>query len=97
MLFRSTGNTLAIEEMIDVVIAKAKRRRPIAIAFTIVERDFTPGGARSFTKRILALCDHMLGNDFTPQMGGDSYRSYFEPPRPAGKRVGTMFWVRNYK
>jgi hypothetical protein len=89
----TSGSPHALQSMIDVVRSKSKRG-PLAVAYTIVERDFTPGGSHAFVKRVLEMCDFMTGHDFKPQMGELS-RSYFEPKRANGRRAGTSFWVRD--
>jgi len=83
----TSGDPHALQSMIDVVCAKS-RRKNLAVAYTIVERNFVQGGAREFTKRVLEMCDYMRGKGFVAQMG-EPHRSYFEPTRPSGKRVGT--------
>ena len=88
----TSGDPHALQSMIDVVCAKS-RRKNLAVAYTIVERNFVQGGAREFTKRVLEMCDYMRGKGFVAQMG-EPHLSYFEPTRPSGKRVGTQFWVR---
>jgi hypothetical protein len=88
----TSGSPHALKAMIDVVCSKARRGK-LAVAYTIIERDLTSGGAIEFTKRVLEMCDYMKGNGFVSQMG-EPHRSYFEPMRPRGKRVGTHFWIR---
>ena len=88
----TSGDPHALQGMIDAVCAKSRRGK-LVVAYTIVERDFTSGGAVQFTKRVLEMCDYMRGKGFAAQMG-EPHRSYFEPVRPRGRRVGTHFWIR---
>ena len=88
----TSGDPHVLQGMIDVVCSKSRRGK-LAVAYTMVERNFVQGGAREFTKRVLEMSDYMRGKGFVAQMG-EPHRSYFEPTRPCGKRVGTQFWVR---
>lgn len=88
----TSGDPHALQGMIDAVCSKSRRGK-LAVAYTLVERNFVQGGAREFTKRVLEMSDYMRGKGFVAQMG-EPHRSYFEPTRPCGKRVGTQFWVR---
>lgn len=87
-----TGTPSVLIRMVDAVRSKP-RRGAMAVAYTIVERDFTPDGKKDFTKRVLEVADHMRASDFEPHTGELS-RSYETPRRPNGKCVGTAFWVR---
>lgn len=88
-----TGDVEALKNMLDAVIDRINGS-PVAIAYTIVERSFTAGGARPFVLRVLQMSDFMRGEGFEPQHGSLS-QSYKEAPnRPQGKRVGTAFWIR---
>ena len=88
-----TGDVEALKNMLAAVIDKVNGT-PIAVAYTIVERSFTAGGARPFVLRVLQMSDFMRGEGFEPQNGSlsDSYKE--APSRPQGKRVGTSFWIR---
>ena len=88
----TTGNAAELQAMIDVVVARANRH-PLAVAYTIVARDFTPGCAKPFVRRVLEMYEYLKGEGFVPMMN-DAARSYFEPPRLEGKRAGTAFWVK---
>ena len=87
-----TGTPSVLARMVDAVRSKP-RRGALAVAYTIVERDFTPDGKKDFTKRVLEIADHMRASDFEPQKGELS-RSYETPRRPNDRCVGTAFWVR---
>lgn len=89
----TSGDPHALQAMIDVVCSKSRRGK-LVVAYTIVERDFTAGGAIQFTRRVLEMCDYMRGRGFVAQMG-EPHRSYYEPERPKGRRVGTHFWIRD--
>ena len=88
-----TGTPSVLTRMVDAVRAKP-RRGAMAVAYTIVERDFTPDGKKDFTKRVLEVADHMRASDFAPHTGELS-RSYETPRRPNGRCVGTAFWLRS--
>jgi len=88
-----SGSPASITRMIGIV-RTSPRLGKMAIAYTIVERDFTPGGKQDFTMRVLELSDYMRGYDFQPQVNDCLARSYETPRRPSGRCVGTSFWIR---
>lgn len=88
-----SGSPASIQRMIGLV-RTTPRLGKMAIAYTIVERDFTPGGKQDFTQRVLEMSDYMRCYDFEPQVGACLSRSYETPRRPNGRCVGTSFWIR---
>jgi len=88
------GSPASIQRMVGLV-RTTPRLGNMAVAYTIVERDFTPGGKQDFTQRVLEMSDYMRCYDFEPQVGACLSRSYETPRRPSGRCVGTSFWIRH--
>jgi hypothetical protein len=57
------------------------------------ERIISPNREQCVVNKLQDMGVRTKGNGFEPQMG-EPHRSYFEPTRPRGKRVGTHFWIR---
>lgn len=89
----TTCSPQVLQNMVKAVLLRSKAS-PLAIAYTMVERDFTAGGAESFIRRQHDMNSFMFAHDFLPQMNGNLAQSYFEPPRQNGRRAGTSFWLR---
>jgi hypothetical protein len=79
------GSPEVLQNMINAVLKRSKQA-PLAIAYTMFQRDFKAGGAVPFMKQGFDMSAFMFGRGFLPQMGGDLGQSYFEPPRPDGRR-----------
>jgi hypothetical protein len=87
----TSGDVFELENMIRRV-SDCNISGNLLIAYTLVERNFTAGGAPSFTSRILRLIEFMEGWSFKPLLGTLTL-SYREFPGN-GQRIGTSFWLR---
>jgi hypothetical protein len=86
----TSGDITEIRGMLKQV--QANQKGPLVVAYTLCLRCFTPGGAMSFTERILNLLDYMRSCGFEPlhQTFENSYKEY----RDCAQMVATCFWKR---
>ena len=87
----TSGDVTEIRSMIKQVQAN-HREGALLVAYTMCWRSFTPGGAMTFTERVLHLLDYMRSCGFEPlfQNFENSYKEY----RDRAQMVATCFWVR---
>jgi hypothetical protein len=86
-----TGDVSEMEMMIDRV-RDANKSGGMILAYTLVTRNFTEGGAPPFTRRILNLVEYLQGWGFRP-LNGTLQASYIEY-HDESQRVGTAFWKK---
>jgi hypothetical protein len=86
-----SGNLLELQRMVDCMWTNNKDGH-LVLAYTLVLRCFTEGGAMPFTKRVLHMTDYMHSVGFEP-LRKTLAASYFEYNDKA-QRVGTTFWLR---